>query len=338
MAKFPSANQLTYESGAISNDAWTSFGYLNLPKDLSILNRRGYASTTRKGVPLVYRVKFDLFPHKFSGQGVGYPEGTDGDYVDTEVEGIAAADFFTVAQVQTCANNWTMKNAAVKWHAAREKMFRDAGVKKKDRGAYSHEIRYGFDSPTQTWMSPLNGVGTAFVGGTWDLSDLSYSEDNDFSLTLVGTGDAEDTDAFNGNSLSIGHSYLMSRLQVPTDTNAESSTGPAKFSTLNKMLEYADTDGDVEDDVIDEAKNAQDNPPYDIIDIASAQELYNDITETVEAGRLVSSVGSGIGSVICDIPFGLSKIRVRHFGATNQNITQPVLMKAEVLQMYEMQG
>lgn len=337
MAKFPSANQLTYESGDISNDTWSPFGYLNLPKDLSIINRRGYASTTRKGVPYVFRVKFDLFPHKFSGQGVGYPES--GDFVDSEVEGIPAADFFTVASIQTCQNNWTMKNAAVKWHAAREKMFRDAGIKKRDRGAYSHEIRYGFDSHIQTWMSPLNGVGAAFVGGTWDLSDLAYSEDNEFSLTLVGTGDAEDTDSFTGNSLSIGHSYLLSRVQIPEDSNQEASNGPAKFSTLNHMLNYTDTDVDNQDDVIEEANNAQDNPPYDNIEsLASAQELYNDITETVEAGRLVSSVGSGVGSVICDIPFGLANIRVRHFGATDQNIIQPVLMKAEVLQMYEMQG
>ena len=65
--KFPTQNKLLYQTGALSNDAYTGLssggviGDLNLPKDLSILNRRGYASTTKKGVPLIYRCKVDFY-------------------------------------------------------------------------------------------------------------------------------------------------------------------------------------------------------------------------------------------------------------------------------------
>ena len=73
MAKFPSQRKILYQTGALSNDTYTLLtsggvsGDLNLPKDLSLLNRRGYASTTRKGVPLVYKCKVDFYLHDEDG-------------------------------------------------------------------------------------------------------------------------------------------------------------------------------------------------------------------------------------------------------------------------------
>ncbi len=193
--KYPSQNRLMYATSAISNGTFTETNNINLPKDLSSLNRRGYAST-QKGVPWIYRCAVTVYPSGLDGSG----------YVTS-----TSSDVKTTVKFLGCQNNWVMKNAAVKWHAAREQTFREAGVKKKDRGAYSGEIRYGYDAAGDTWSVPVDGLGAAFTGGTWDISSLAYSQDSAFGLVLVGNGDDEESDAFAGSQLQIGHSYLVSR-------------------------------------------------------------------------------------------------------------------------------
>ena len=145
MAKFPSQRKILYQTGALSNDTYTILtsgsvsGALNLPKDLSILNRRGYASTTRKGVPLVYKCKVDFYLHDEDGQGPS-----------TAI----TSDMQAVLKIDGCQNNWVMRNAAVKAHAGREAMLKHAGVTKSMRGAYAHEIRYNYDAANQTFLVP----------------------------------------------------------------------------------------------------------------------------------------------------------------------------------------
>ena len=41
-----------------------------------------------------------------------------------------------------------------------------AGIPKKDRGAYSHEIRYAFAGTGETYAAPVDGSGNALTGGT----------------------------------------------------------------------------------------------------------------------------------------------------------------------------
>lgn len=104
MAKFPSQRKILYQTGALSNDTYTLLtsggvsGDLNLPKDLSLMNRRGYASTTRKGVPLVYQCKVDFYLHDEDGQGPS-----------TALN----ADLQATLKIDGCQNNWVMRNAAV---------------------------------------------------------------------------------------------------------------------------------------------------------------------------------------------------------------------------------
>ncbi len=338
MAKFPSQRTISYESGSLSNDAWSTFGYMNAPKDLSILNRRGYASTTRKGVPLVYRIMFKLYSQNFAGKQVAKDSANDGSVSeDTDAETAGASDFSTTLSVIGCQNNWVMKNAAVKIHAAREKLFREAGVRKKDRGAWSHEIRYGFDTNNQTWLSPLDGAGAAFTGGTWDVSTISTQDDSNLQLKLVGTGHDEEAGVLTGTSVSIAHTYLMSRNSVPEDTNPEMDETPAKYSLLRRILENNSDDMN-DDDTIAYAKVEQDAPPYELIDISDSGDVDHDVTEPVELGRAVAGLGVAIGSVVCDVPFGLAQLKARHSGAADQNIIDPVYCTAEVLGIYEMQG
>ena len=329
MAKFPSQNKILYQTGNISHDSYSVMagtaggGDLCLPKDLSLLNRRGYASTTRKGVPLVYKCKVDFYLHDELGQGPSTA---------------LAADQQATLKLNGCQNNWVMRNAAVKFHAAREKVFKEAGVKKSDRGAYSHEVRYNYDSASDAFMDPIDGDGAAFTGGTWDVSTLGYNADTGFQLKLVGDGDDEEADAFAGSVLSIGHSYLMSRMNQLADTNPQLDEGPAKFSLLNNMLMDPFRRTVEVDDVRDNADGEQDNPPYEVLDISDSGDVSHDITEPVELGRAIAGMGNAYGSMIVDIPFGIGQFKAVTYQATDPDITPKGLICIEVLDIYEMQG
>jgi hypothetical protein len=294
-------------------------GQLNLPKDLSLLNRRGYASTTRKGVPLVYQCKVDFYLHDEDGQGPSTAMN---------------ADLQATLKIDGCQNNWVMRNAAVKFHAAREKMYADAGVRKADRGAYSHEIRYGYDSSGDTWLVPIDGDGDAFVGGTWDQSELAHMGDSSVYLKLVGAGIDEQA-ADDAAALQIGFSYLSSRGTVAADSNLESDSALTRFSILENMLSEQPTATSTNDDVRDAAKGEGDNPPYDEW---ASDDLNHDITEPVELGRAIAGFGNAYGSTIVEIPFGLANLRATVFDAADTNVTPSGLVCVEVLDIYEMQG
>ena len=322
MAKFPSQNKLFYQTGSIGENLTAlssggTTGDLNLPKDLSILNRRGYASTTRKGVPLVYRCKIDYYLQDEDQNGISAAVGTD---------------FASTLDIYGCQNNWVMKNAAVKFHAAREKMFRDSGVKKSHRGAYAHEIRYNYDANDDTWLTPIDGDGNPFTGGTWDVSGLT-TEDDFVQLKLVGLGVNEES-AISASALQIGFSYLSSRAQVPEDSNLESSAGPTDHSFLNSILVDVE-DFSTADDVKNTARGEADNPPYDVW---SASDTNHDITEPVLLGRALASLGSGYGSVIVDIPFGLAGMKASLHDAAGTSVTSSGSICVEVLDVYEMMG
>ena len=325
MAKFPSQRKIMYAGAAISNGNFAETHEICLPKDLSILNRRGYASTTRKGVPLVFRVAATV-----------YPTGLDGSGYVTNV----SSDITTTVKFLGCQNNWVMKNAAVKFHAAREKMFARAGVKKAHRGAYSHEIRYGYDSYSSSFAAPVDGLGDAFAGGTWDLSDFTTEDDASFKLRLVGAGIDESSAISSIADLGIGLSYLQSRGKVADDTNLETSTLPAQFSILNDLLDDSDLSLTYKDDIVSEAQDAQDNPPYDLM---AVDDTNNDITEEVELGRMnmfpQGSGGSLAQTVILDVPFGIFRVLMANRDpGDNSGIVDDLALGLEVLDIYEMQG
>ena len=331
MAKFPSQRKILYQTGLISDDNFTALssggtsGHLNLPKDLSLLNRRGYASTTRKGVPLVYQCKVDFYVHDELGNS---PHTHANDSKNT-----LGVDAQCILKVNGCQNNWVMRNAAVKFHAAREKMYRDAGISKKDRGAYSHEIRYNYDGNGDTWLVPIDGDGAAFTGGTWDQSELAHSGDSSVYLKLVGTGiDEQASD--DATVLQIGFSYLSSRGSVPADSNLESDSALARFSILENMLSPQPTAVGIADDVKDAAKDEGDNPPYDEW---SNSDTNHDITEPVELGRAVAGMGNAYGSMIVDIPFGIADMKAC-ISQTAAIDDVEALVCVEVLDIYEMQG
>nr|AGA18363.1 hypothetical protein [uncultured marine virus] len=326
MVKFPSQNKLQYVTGAISNDAWTTptsggtTGALNLPKDFSILNRRGYGSTDNKGVPWVYKVRVDLFLQDEDGFGLNTVPGID---------------FMTTLKIDGVANNWINRNAAVKWHAARDNMWKKAGVKRKDLGSWSKSIRYNYDSASQTWLTPIDGAGDGFTGGTWDVSTIVDMIDNEYQLRLVGDGVDEDSST-SVSVLTIGHSYLSSRSTVPTDSNLESSEVPAVYSHLTQLLSPTNLESGTEEAYIrTDVATEQDNPPYEVFATETTQ---HDCTEAVELGRCVAGFGNSMGSVIVDIPFGLAKMRLTHYDSADTGVTSGALINVTLLDIYPMQG
>jgi hypothetical protein len=326
--KFPSQRKFQYTTGTLSNDGWTRLssggvtGYLNLPKELSCQNRRGYASTTKDGTPLVFRCKVDLYLQDEDGFGLNAAVGTD---------------FMTTLKIDGCQNNWVMLQASKKWHAARNNMFKRDGILSKDRGAYSKEIRFEYDSADTAWLVPIDGDGDAMTQGTWDVSTIVTAEDHDINLKICGSGiDEESTGA--ATAIHIGHSYLMSRVNQLADTNLQASEGPADFSVLRGLLRTSEPDKDRIDFVNAEARDAQDNPPYEVLDISDSGDVDHSITEPVELGRAVAGLGTSYGSVIVDIPFGIASLRATHFDAVDTNVTSGATVCVEVLDIYEMQG
>lgn len=338
--RMPSQRKLQYfdtrtdGSEAISNDSFTSLGsggtsgHFNLVKDLSLLNRYGLTHTLRDGTPLVYRVRVTLHGQTWAGTGAA-------------TAGFAGSDSFTTLKIDGAQNTWVMKEASKAFHKAREEMFAAADVKKSDRGAYSHTIRYNYDGASDTWGTPIDGDGAALNGGTWDASQLTYADDNSFQLALVGNGDDQETDSFAGGFLSIGHAYLVNRANMQADTNPHVSETPAKYSVLNRMLSGDSLTGTADRDgaVRVRAKSEQDNPPYEVLDISDSGDIQHDVTEPVELGRL--TVGGADGytkSMVIDVPFGIMDAKAVHYSQADDSEVFAPLWGVELLKISEMTG
>lgn len=322
--KFPSQTKLMYvQDAAVSNDGWSQFssggvaGHLNLPKDLSILNRRGYASTNSKGTPLVYRCEVGLYATNYDGTGASAAVGSD---------------FVTSLQLNVAQNNWVMKNASEMWQRALIAMRKKAGIKNNHVGTYAKTIRFGWNAAGDNWLIPIDGDGGAFTGGTWDYTRFADSQDSSFGLKLTGIGLDEDS-AAGVTALQIGHSYLSRRRQPDTDSNEGTSETPAEYSHLMDIL--APNSDERRDEVVAFTKDDGDNVPYEVF---ATETTNHDITEPVEAGRCLVGPGAQYSSMIVDIPFGIGDFRVQHYDAADTNTVHEPMITVDVLDIFEMQG
>ena len=141
---------------------------INLARDLSQVNRKNMHMTSPKGVPLVYHCRLTAY-RNFN---------TD------------APNSVMTTQVLTAQSNYVTRNAAVKLHAAREAMFRNAGIKKSDRGRYDHTIRYGWDAAGDSYAFPLlsaDGGSNYFSNiGEWDETIIAIDDDTSLVPVLFG--------------------------------------------------------------------------------------------------------------------------------------------------------
>lgn len=310
---------LNYNGGAINSQSWSSSGKCNLAKDFSLTNRQHWEQTTAKGVPLVYRCAFTFSPQLRAF-------GSDGDYSDIFEEDTNQVQ---VIAIQTASQNWVMRNAAVKTHAAREKMYKHAGVTKSDRGSYDGTIHYTWEAGPDTFLTPIDGDRDAFTGGSWEYSKLIMPNDTSGAyINVIGTHATEESNE-TFSTVSLPQMYLSSRKQVDDDSNTDDDDQPAMFSILNKLL--APQMHAIQDEVVDLARDNQDEPPYDLAE-------DGDWCEPIEAARVYLGITSGVQqTVIIDVPFGLCEVlAINSYVDGGANRTNGVDWKVEVLDIFPM--
>ena len=249
-----SEGRLTYAEAISKNKAH----YLNLVKDLSWLNSRGHDHTDREG------------------NVVGY-------WCDVTVVLDSAADWLFGA----APNTWKMRNAFRKFHFAREDMFRQAGVTKKEMGKYGRTIRPFLETNMVDYTDKANPVeketlvpiGCTDAAREWTYTTLGSSPGwqvgetgsgglslvDEFKLTILDENQTEST-ATAGTTKKFStagmiHSYNIDRMEVVTPSAAEVIQGP------NNPLAALRVQG-VSGGVITEIAEDQEleNPPYDISD------------------------------------------------------------------------
>lgn len=309
MIKMPTNRTLFYNSANLTSSNWTTEQKFNLVRDFAAINRHNMAHTSSKGVPLVYRCAVTIMPKIDTGT---YNQIFDED--DAMIQ---------VAEFQTVPNTWVTRNALVKAHAARENMFKQQGVKKSERGAYSRTIRPTWDDVPDTFRTPLKGTqggGALMDMGTWDYSAL-YADDGDqLHLRLIG----------DDGLLSL---YLDSRKQISADSNSDSddTNQPVETNILRQLLSPTLGISAKDDEVVALGRDEQDNPPYSLLN-------NGDHTDPVIVGRQFIGGRAGISSTeVYDIPCGiLSMSALNAYMDAGQNDTQTFSIKIELLGIYSM--
>ncbi len=288
----------TYEIG---DSNWVGQTH-DMAKDFSALNRQNLTQTNKKGVPYVYTLAITTFPALIK-------ESASTDYL---FSGSGQPESMVTNVFYGSPNTWVQRNGAVKTHAAREEMFRDAEVERGERGAYDHTIRYKLETGTpgstplkETLTSTVNGTpydADEIDGGTWDYTQLIFPDDTTGAyLHLCGPHASEETN-LTFTSLCMPQLYLSSRAKVLADSNLEIDDTPDKGSVLNKLLSrnYKGT----QDEVTFLAREEQDKPPYDLSD------LTNDQFYLQELGRSQFTAGQGnSATTVIEAPFGLFEMQ-----------------------------
>ena len=306
--KMPTNRILRYNSGTLSSQAWTNPGSLNIIRDLAAINRHNVTHTSSKGVPYVVRCAITISP---TVDAESYNSVFDED-----------TNLIQVLQVTTVPQTWVARNAGVKMHFARENMFKQQGVKKKERGSYSKTIRYTWDGTPGTFLTPVKAATAdgAFNMGTWDYTALKT---DDAQLTHVQLMSAD-------GLLSM---YLDSRKQVRADSNEDSDSinQPTDDSMIRRLLSPTLGISSQDDEITALARDEQDNPPY---------QLDNDGDAIVgtRVCRLFIGPEAGLTSTaVVDIPYGICKIdALNAYKDAGQNLTEGLDIAVEVLGIYEM--
>lgn len=286
--------------------------YINLPRDLSMANRKHFDMCTAKGVPLVYHARLTI------SRGI-----SDDDDVNAQV------------YVATAQSNWVTRNAAVKTHFAREAMYKNAGVKKSERGRYDKTLKLNWDAANQTWKLPLFGDGSGgsaydTTGADWDPSTISISEDAALVPTLMGTIPDEES-AISADTFNIQNAYLASRRKPQVD-DLGATEDVAAHSILRQMFT---TDDDRDTEIQALTQSVGDGTPYDSDAVAGTF-----TSASFAAYVQVGNKASPQVVVDVDIPFGIANVVVikqpQDENAGDLGAAMP--FHVEVLGISEMQG
>lgn len=307
--KMPTERHLSYSTGAVSSSSWTATGNVNIARDLAALNRHNVTMTSGKGVPHVFRLRVSIAPNVTAG--VTYNQ-------------IFAEDTNLVQclSVATVPQTWVARNAGVKMHFARENMFKQQGIRKKERGSYSKTIRYTWDADPDTFLTPKTGVGSLadYNMGTWDYTSVKTDDQQESHIQVMSAD----------GLLSM---YLDSRKQISADSNSDSDSTnqPTDDSLIRRLLSPTLGISSQDDEITALARDEQDNPPYQL-------DNDGDAIAPVEQARLFIGPEAGItSSVVIDAPYGLLDLQsINTYKDAGQNLTTGFNIKIEVLGIYEM--
>ena len=280
---------------------------VNLARDLSAANRKGMHMTTAKGVPLVYHCRATIIR----------------DVLTDRLNSTTAAVF------ATAQDNYVTRNASVQLHAAREAMFKNAGIKKSDRGRYDKTIRYAWDSDSNTYLAPTwtdgNSVHTDM--GEWDETKIAIDDDVSLVPTLFGPV-MDETAAVSGATFNLTNAYLNSRRKLDED-DLDAGDGAADHSIVRSMFNVEDATDD-ELQVI--ADDNQDKPPYD--QDSAAGSFTSQATSAIAVCGNLANVKDVIEF---DAPFGLAELTVVKRSDASGSLGAGVSVYIEVLGISEMQ-
>ncbi len=297
------------ESAAASD---TQQVYLNIPRDLSAINRKNVDMVTREGVPINYHCRFTILR-----------PATD----DTDVS--------TTLILHGAQQNWVTRNASVKLHHAREKMFSNAGIRKSERGRYDKTLRLNYNAASQTWLVPyLNDGSSTFTDlGEWDPSKVAIDDDADLIPCLFGSVMNEEA-TVSGATFNIQNAYLNSRRAVETDDQVDADSS-APHSILRSMVNVEDA---VDDELQVIAQDNQDQTPY------NADEIKGSFTSGSYLGiTQVGNLAQSLVTVDVTIPFGICALGIAKLTADGGNssangLDGDITILCEVLGTSEMQG
>lgn len=287
--------------------------YFNLARDLSLSNRKELTQCTTKGVPLVYHCRVTVVR----------PYGDEDDVIMS-------------AKGHTAQQNWVTRNAAVKTHFAREAMYKNAGVKKSERGRYDKTLKLNYNQASQTWALPefsdQNAVYT-LTGSDWDPSKIAIDDDADLVPTLFGTIVDEES-LVTADTFNIQNAYLASRRKPQVD-DMSGDEDVASSSILRQMFTV---DDERDDEIQALTQVVGDSTPYDSDAVAG--------TFTSESVAAYGAVGTYAAPQITfdvDVPFGLMFWEMRKRTTDGENtapagMRDPVPFHVEVLGVSEMQG
>lgn len=249
--------------------------YYNIAKDLAIVNARNEEITDRQGNLYGYWCKVQT----------------------TSVDD----DFLIMAYVP---NTWKVRNAFRKFHFAREEMFRDAGVTKREMGKYGRTLRPYFsidhqDSGDQfpRLFDPGTLAGANAAGGEWtystlassptltdteDLSDTDLPAVDEWTLTILDSHkvEADHLGVKTWDSVAMVQAYNQDRMEEIPD-----ATGDSAIVSLNNPLASLRTQTLTTGEILEIATDQQlEAPPYDILDSGDSTEACFDYMPMAKSG------------------------------------------------------
>jgi len=200
-------------------------------------------------------------------------------------------------------NTWKVRNSFRKFHFARESMFRDAGVTKREMGKYGRTLRPYFsvdhqssgDQSVRLFDPGSNSIANA-TGGEWTYSTLASSapliegEDHDvetlvdeWTLTILDSHKVAATSqggVKTWDSVAMVQAYNQDRMEEIPD-----ATGDSAIVSLNNPLASLRTQTLTTGEILEIATDQQlEAPPYDILDSGDSTEACFDYMPMAKSG------------------------------------------------------